>query len=76
MYWIVFEAALALAVLLGIVWWTMRARRPDVPVEPAEPVVPADPGARRDPREALDSHEPPTPAPVETFASGREPDTH
>jgi hypothetical protein len=29
MGWIVFEALLALAVLLALVWWTFRMRRED-----------------------------------------------
>ena len=44
MFWIVFEALLALAVLLFVVGWTMRSRRPEPPVEP--PAV--EPGGPRD----------------------------
>lgn len=46
MVWFLIEALLALAVLLGAVWWTMGSRRPD---EPAPPVPPdADPPPREE----------------------------
>jgi hypothetical protein len=34
MGWIVFEAMLALAVMLAVVWWTFRGRADDEPDEP------------------------------------------
>lgn len=37
MEWILFEAFIALMVGVGIVWWTMSARRKDTP--PAAPDV-------------------------------------
>jgi len=37
MGWIVFEALLALAVMLAVVWWTFRGRADDEPDEPDEP---------------------------------------
>jgi hypothetical protein len=49
MFWIVFEAALALAVLLGIVGWTLWSRRPEPPSQAAAP-SPADAGTPPAPR--------------------------
>ena len=38
MGWILFEALLALAVMLALVWWTFRARREaEVPAEDDAP---------------------------------------
>jgi hypothetical protein len=47
MFWIVFEAALALAVLLGIVGWTFWSRRPETPADAAAPPDDAAPPAGR-----------------------------
>jgi len=41
MGWILFESLIALAIGIGIVWWTMSARRKDTP--------PAAPDRRDDP---------------------------
>lgn len=46
MVWFLVEVLLALAVLVGAVWWTMSHRRPD---EPAVPPAPVPPAADRDP---------------------------
>lgn len=37
MGWILFEALIALLAAVGIVWWTMAARRKDVPPAPQDP---------------------------------------
>jgi membrane protein implicated in regulation of membrane protease activity len=36
MGWIVFEAVLALAGLLALVWWTFRSRREEPPEPPRD----------------------------------------
>ena len=41
MGWIVFEALLALAVMLAVVWWTFRGRA-DVGVDDSDTELPAD----------------------------------
>jgi membrane protein implicated in regulation of membrane protease activity len=42
MGWIVFEALLALAVMLAVVWWTFRGRAEDAPDDDADADAPAD----------------------------------
>ena len=53
MTWLLIEAALALLLLLGIVWWTMfsgRHKKPDRPQDsPAAPRPDRDPPGPRDP---------------------------
>ena len=41
MGWIVFEALLALAVMLAVVWWTFRGRA-DSDADDADPEAPSD----------------------------------
>ena len=46
MGWIVFEAMLALALMLVVVWWTFRHRRdPDEALADDEAAVPREPEA-------------------------------
>lgn len=51
MVWIVIEALFALFVLLGIIGWTMRVRRPEPPAESLEDGSAAPPPGSRAPAE-------------------------
>jgi len=50
MVWLAVEAAIALGVLLFVMWWTMFSGRPpeglDEPEAPEVPPAPRDPGAK------------------------------